>query len=197
MSTPSSASRPVQAHRLTEVSPAERRRALTRALISMVVTFFAVIALYYVVPLSTRELGVRSLVRLGVGLALFVGILVWLVRGILRSDLPELRAAQAVVVAVPVFLTGYAVLYYVLSREGGGFTEPLTRTSALYFAVVVFGSVGFGDITPTSDLNRIVVMSQVLAGLAFIAVAIRIFFAASRLRLNRDRPASDGGQRGE
>jgi hypothetical protein len=83
-------------------------------------------------------------------------------------------------VAVPSFLTGYATLDVILSEAQEGFTEQMTRTSALYLSAVVFSSMGFRDIAPTSDLNRIVVMSQMLGGLIFIAAVIRIFSAPLR-----------------
>ena len=91
---------------------------------------------------------------------------------------------QAVVVAVPLFLTGYAALYVKLSEAQAASPKQMTRTSALYFTVVVFSSVGFGDIAPKSDLNRIVVTSQMLAGLVFLATVIRAL-----LRRLEDEPA--------
>jgi voltage-gated potassium channel len=159
----------------------------------MTATFAAIIWVYYVVPLSSRGLEARLLLRLALAVVVFLGVLAWQVRQIVLAELPAVRAAQAVVLAVPLFLTGYAFLYLLLSRGGGGFSQQLTRTSALYFAVVVFSSIGFGDITPTTDLNRLVVMSQVLGGVVFVAVAIRVFFAASRLSLRRDQSRPPSG----
>jgi voltage-gated potassium channel len=161
------------------MSPPERRRAVARALVATLATLAATIAVYYLLPLTTRQLGVGLLLRFVLAGVVFVAVLAWQVRQIVRSRLPALRAAQAVVVAVPLFLTGYALLYLLLARAGFGFSEELTRTSALYFTVVVFGSVGFGDITPTTDVSRIVVMSQIMGGVAFLAVAVRLFLAAS------------------
>jgi hypothetical protein len=40
---------------------------------------------------------------------------------IFRAAIPGLRAVQAVVVAAPLFLTGYAALYLILSESIGGF----------------------------------------------------------------------------
>jgi len=180
----------VQARRITEISPALRRRALLRALVSMVATFVVIIGAYYIVPLGTGAPPATFVLRLVTAVILFLGVLAWQVRQIVRAELPALRAVQSVVVAVPLFLTGYAVLYLLVSRGGEGFSQPLTRTSALYFAVVVFSSVGFGDITPTTDTNRIIVMTQILGGIVFVAVAIRLFFAVSRMSLDRDQSPS-------
>lgn len=162
-------------------------RAFARALLQVIVTFIVVVTIYYVVPLDVRQLGPWSVVRFAAAGLVFVGIVAWQVRQILRAETPGLRAAQAVGIVVPFFLTGYATVYVLLSRIPGAFTEELSRTSALYFSIVVFGSVGFGDITPTGDLTRAVVASQVLGGLVFIAYVVRIFFAASRQRERQTR----------
>ena len=43
----------------------------------------------------------------------------------------------------------FASTYFVMERvSAANFTQPLTRTGALYFTVTVFSTVGFGDITP-------------------------------------------------
>ena len=157
----------------------------------MIVTFFAIIGMYYIIPMSARELGAGSIVLLILAVVAFLAVLAWQVREIVRAEMPGLRAVQAVVVAAPLFLTGYAALYVILSESIGGFTEQLTRTSALYFSVVVFSSVGFGDIAPKSDLNRLVVTSQMLADLVFIATVVRVFFGASKMSLQRRQSNSD------
>ena len=42
----------------------------------------------------------------------------------------------------------------------------------------MFSTVGFGDITPKTDVARLVVTVQMLADLAVIAVVIRLIFGA-------------------
>ena len=44
--------------------------------------------------------------------------------------------------------------------SAGNFSEPLTRTDALYFTVTVFSTVGFGDITAKTEAARLVVTGQ-------------------------------------
>ena len=36
-------------------------------------------------------------------------------------------------------------------RSRGSFTQPLDHTTALYFTVTVFATVGFGDIVAATD----------------------------------------------
>ena len=43
--------------------------------------------------------------------------------------------------------------------------EDLSRTDALYFTVTVFSTVGFGDISPTSESARLVVSGQMILDL--------------------------------
>jgi voltage-gated potassium channel len=52
-------------------------------------------------------------------------------------------------------------------------------TTALYFAVTIFSTVGFGDITPYSDLARITTTIQMLADLAVIAIVIRLILGVA------------------
>ena len=55
--------------------------------------------------------------------------------------------------------------------SAASFTQPLTRTDALYFTVTVFSTVGFGDITAKSEAARIVLIVQMLADLAALSAA--------------------------
>ena len=61
-----------------------------------------------------------------------------------------LRAGVAMATIIPLFLVLFAWIYLTMSRfSPSTFGHPLDRTSALYFTVSVFSTVGFGDITPT------------------------------------------------
>lgn len=173
--------------RLAELTASERRRALAGAAARFLATFAAVIAIYYLLPLSAGVVGANEVIRLLLAAVVFVGVVVWQVRQILRSDRPALRAVEAVAFVVPFFLCSYATVYVVLSQGNvENFSEPLSRTSALYFAIVVFGTVGFGDIFPTADLTRIIVSSQILGSLIFIALVVRVFAAATKFNLRRE-----------
>ena len=179
--------------RLAELTASERRRALTGAVVRFLATFFGVIAIYYLLPLSQDVVGAAEVIRLLLAALVFVGIVVWQVWQILRADLPALRAVQAVAFVIPVFLCSYAVAYLLLSQaSAGNFSEPLSRSAALYFAIVVFGTVGFGDIFPTTDLARIVVSSQILGSLIFIAAVVRVFVAATKFSLEHESRSEDG-----
>jgi hypothetical protein len=62
------------------------------------------------------------------------------------------------------------------------FSEPMTHTSALYFTVTTFATVGYGDITPTSQAARVVVTVQMVADLVIIGVAFKAMTGAVQRR---------------
>jgi voltage-gated potassium channel len=61
----------------------------------------------------------------------------------------------------------------------------------LYFTVTVFSTVGFGDITPKTDMARIVAMVQMLADLAVIAVVVRMILGAATRGVARIQGSND------
>ena len=62
--------------------------------------------------------------------------------------------------------------------SAGNFSEPLTRTDALYFTVTVFSTVGFGDITAKTEAARLVVTGQMIADLVVIGLAVKVIVGA-------------------
>jgi len=66
----------------------------------------------------------------------------------------------------------------------------LTHTSALYFTIVTFGTVGYGDISAQSDLARLLVSAQIIIDVVFIAALARLVIFASKFSLTRDDESS-------
>ncbi|MFE3526751.1 potassium channel family protein [Streptomyces sp. NPDC059161] len=71
-------------------------------------------------------------------------------------------------------------------NDPGSFSGPLTRTASLYFTLVTFSSVGYGDIVARSDAARIVTMVQMTGNLILLGVATRIAITAVQAGLRRD-----------
>ena len=118
--------------------------------------------------------GHRHAARLLIGLLVFAGLTVWQVRAIAGSRYPGLRAAEALGLTVPLYLLLFASTYFLMERaSAANFTQPLTRTDALYFSVTVFTTVGFGDITAKSETARVVLIVQMLADLALLGAGAR------------------------
>ena len=75
----------------------------------------------------------------------------------------------------------FAALYLSLSQASTThFSEPLNHTGAIYLAITVFSTVGFGDITPESDLARIVLSIQMLLDLVVIGAVVRLLTTAAK-----------------
>jgi len=71
----------------------------------------------------------------------------------------------------------------------------LTRTEALYFTVTVLSTVGFGDITPKTDVARIIVTIQMVLDLLVLGVVVRLILDAARRRSDQIR-ADQGRESG-
>ena len=74
-------------------------------------------------------------------------------------------------------------------RNFGG---RLTHTDGLYFAVTVFSTVGFGDITAKTEAARLVVTGQKIGDIVILGFAVKIILGAPSRR--RQPGDADGAQ---
>jgi voltage-gated potassium channel len=145
------------------------------------------VAIYYLLPLNT-SIRWAAITILLVGLILLIVLIAFQVRWILTSPFPGLRAVEALATSVPLFLLLFASTYVVIAKiSASNFSQPLSRTDALYFTVTVFSTVGFGDITAKSQAARLVVTAQMIADLVILGVAIKVIVGAVR-RVRSARP---------
>ncbi|MFI6418120.1 potassium channel family protein [Streptomyces sp. NPDC050842] len=177
-------------------NPGVRRSALLTG-VRAVLTVAALLAAYYLLPLDSA-FTVRTVAVLVVGVLLVGLLLGWQVHTIMRSARPGLRAIAAVAAALPFFVLLFAATYYLLERSTpGSFSETMSRTDALYFAMTVFSTVGFGDITPRTELARLLTTAQMTANFLLIGVAARFLLGAvqegRRLREIEATGDEDGG----
>lgn len=179
------------ARELTDLAKPQMRRAITLTVVRSLILFAAVVGLYYVLPFDGGTMNAGAWLRLFFGLMLF-GLTVFLVaRKVWNADYPQLRTIEALAIAFPRFICVYAGVYLGLSHQNpAAFSEVLTHTSAFYFTVVTFGTVGFGDIYPVSDVARLLVASQILLDVLFVALVVRGILGISRLALKRDGESS-------
>lgn len=174
----------------TAESVRRRRRGLLAILRSLVTTI-VLVALYYLLPLDHLA-SVPLTVLLVAGLLILLVISAGAVREILRAEYPALRAAEALATTVPLFLLLFASAYYVMERASpDSFSHSLTRTDALYFVVTTFSTVGYGDITATSQSARLVVTAQMLLDLLALGLGVRVLLGAVQLA-RQARPAPAG-----
>lgn len=177
--------------RLDALSQRQRRRLYTRALLRPVLTATLLVVAYFLMPLD--HLGHDSPWLLIVaGLALIILVLVWQIRQIVSAQFPLLQAIEALAAVLPLFLLSFAAAYVVMSAsDAANFTQPLSHMGAVYFAVVVFSTVGFGDITPHTDVARAVVTFQILGDLMLIAFGLRLVVAAVKRGQDRIKGGPD------
>lgn len=69
--------------------------------------------------------------------------------------------------------------------------EHWTVLNAIYFCVVTLGTVGYGDITPTTDLGKLFTILYIIVGLGiiggFFAMAGRLFQPGAFLEKGKTR----------
>ena len=136
------------------------------------------VALYYLLPLD-RPSPSSLVVALVLCLLVLVTTMYWEVRAIVRARFPGIRATQALATTVPLFLLVFAATYFMIAfQDPTTFSEPLTRSDALYFTITTFATVGFGDIAPRSEPVRLLVAAQVLLDLVILGLGIQVIFGA-------------------
>ncbi len=147
------------------------------AVLRIVGSATALVAVYYALPLN-RSSAWGAVTMLLIGLVVFVGLVAFQVRAILRSPFPGLRAVEALTTSVPLFLLLFASTYVVMSTmSAGNFGGRLTHTDGLYFAVTVFSTVGFGDITAKPSRHGSW-SPQIVADLVILGLAIKVILGA-------------------
>jgi hypothetical protein len=95
-------------------------------------------------------------------------------------------------ISLAVYLTlilGFAALYYLTGSIGltpysKPYSEVIDFEKSIYFSIVSFHTIGFGDIHPTTDLGRQLVMVQSTISLFFTSIfsGFLVFFAIKRPR---------------
>ena len=150
------------------------------------------VVLYYLLPLNHIK---NVPVALVAGLLILVVVIVVQLRVIMKARYPVVRAIEALAATVPLFLLLFASIYFAMAQtDPANFnTHPLTRTDVLYFTVTVFTTVGFGDITGTSQAARLLVTAQMLLDLLALGLVVRAFVGAVQSGRQQTAPAADPG----
>ncbi|MFH8935441.1 potassium channel family protein [Streptomyces griseosporeus] len=183
------------------VAPAPRpgRLATAVALARAGLIAATLVAVYYLLPLD-RPGQAATTALLVCGLLAVAGVFAWEVRTIVHAPNPRLKAVEALAATVALYLVLFAGTYYLLERSAAGsFSEPLTKTDALYFTLTTFTTVGFGDISARSQAARVATMFQMAGGLVVVGVAARILAQAVQTGLRRQggqaaAPRADGNE---
>lgn len=173
-------------HRLRDLDHHKRRRILLAAMLRGILLTTALVTLYFVWPLGALPSSAIDFIGPALALIVFLAVLVWQLRAIMSSELPELRSLEALVVVGTVFFVLMSLAYlYLDASMPQAFSEPLTKISALYFTVTIFATVGFGDITATTDFSRAVVTVQMVLDLLLVGFIVKALLGTAKLSLKR------------
>jgi voltage-gated potassium channel len=177
-----------------EIEAKKRRRVTAIVVLRALLSVTVLVALYYTLPID-EEWRLSAGVRAVVGLVLFIAVFSWQIRSVARSRRPGLRAVGALAFAVPLFLLLFASTYFVMSgHDPGAFSQAdLSRTDALYLSVTIFSTVGFGDISATSQSARLTVTSQMILDLLVLGIGINAFVHAARVGRDRKSVTDEAG----
>ena len=171
-----------------DLTRAQRRRGITLGLLRALGVSAVLIALYYLVPLDQRT-GISLLLSLIIGLLVLAVMTAYHVWAILRAAHPGVRAVEALATTVLLFLLLFAATYFLMSHTSSSNfnVHALTRTDSIYFTVTVFATVGFGDISPASQVARLVVTAQMIFNLLVLGLGVRLIVGAVQ-QARQDNP---------
>ncbi len=173
----------------------ERRRRARTVLLTLLRALgstIGLVAIYYLLPLDPNSVE-AAVAILGAGLLALVGLVAYQVRSIMRATYPALRAFGALATSAPLFLLLFAGTYFVTSGISvANYSEPMTRTDALYFTVTIFATVGFGDIVALSEGARVLVMGQMVVDVIIVGIGAKIIVDA--VQYGRERQLTDAGK---
>src|SRR6201989_951541 len=162
-----------------------RGKLVVGLLIRVTISATVLFAAYYLVP--TKSSGEHSdLPWLILELAIFGVVVAIQVPTIVKAKYPKLRAIEALAVTVPLFLLIFSRIYLSNSlTDPAAFTSPLDNTTALYFTVTIFATVGFGDIVAQTNGMKLLVTLQMLLDLAVLGLAIKLLTSAAQRGVQR------------
>ncbi len=154
----------------------------------------AVLQFYFLVPVGRGGAPVGDVVGLLIAV-LCVGAVGVVVASEVRRAERRLRPIH-LLLGLELVLTGFALGYYVLAvARPGEFVGLSTRLDALYFSLTTMSTVGYGDISASGQIGRLVVAIQLAFNLVFVAAVVGLFQDGLRAR-SHPKPSSDSDVQG-
>ncbi len=170
---------------LGDLTPRERRRAITRIVVRATLSVGILVGAYVLVP-QNGVLEGTAVVQLLLGVILFSVVVVLQFYSIMRAPIPEVRATASLVVVVLMLTLLFAWAYAMMPAVSpAAFSHSLDRSSAIYFTVTILSTVGFGDITPVTAAARWVVTLHMIINITLVVVLGRVLLMAGRIARTR------------
>lgn len=186
---------------MTEIDPSlpiskrERVRLIVGVMLRIVVSVTLLFTAYFLIPTMGAD-DDSDLPWLLLELAAFGVVVAFQVPAIIKAKYPVLRAIEALALTVTLFLLIFSRIYLSNSLTNpDSFTQLLDTTTAFYFTVTVFATVGFGDIVAATNSMKLLVTLQMLLNLAVLGLVIRLITSAAKqgvARKQHRRHGSDG-----
>lgn len=134
-------------------------------------SFFSIIDLLAIIPLFISVIDIR-----------FIRLFRWfriirMIRFIeVEISIFKIKTADGIILT-RIFLTLFAIIfiYSGLIYQVENPKNPASFRNffdALYFSIVTMATVGFGDVTPLSDLGKLVTLMMILTGISFLPLQI-------------------------
>lgn len=151
----------------------------------------ALLFVYFLLPLSSRDNVTLGVVAVVAGGATFGAIFVRQLRQIRKAEYPVLRAVEAIALVATLFVVVMGSVHFALGQSSpDAYSQSMTRLDAMYFTVTTLATVGFGDITPTSQLTRGVTTIQMVLGVALLGAGVRILVGVAQ-KVAQERRRTD------
>ncbi len=151
---------------------------------------------YAVLPVEGNSSAVAVAAGAAIALLVFLVIFFWQLSRVSRAAHPFLAALEALCLVFGMFIVLFALQYVALSSGSPqSFTEPITKVSGVYFVTTVLSTVGFGDISPVTDLARTLVTVQIVLGMILIGSAVKVLGFTVRRSASTSADAGGPSQR--
>ena len=171
--------------RLDELDVATRRWLIARAVAVSVLIVAGLLTTFSLFPWEGATAG-RVGTRIVIVIVSLVVVTTFAIRYVVLSKYPVLTVFQALAAVVGFALVAFASVYLLMSIDHEhAFSEPLSRTDALYFSLTTATTIGYGDISAKTEVARIVVMIQMVINVVVIGVAARVLVHTARKRADQ------------
>jgi hypothetical protein len=102
----------------------------------------------------------------------------WVTKRSFEPSVNTLRHLLTILAAgLVAVIVGFGLCFWHLSVAHNGFSQPLNFVSAIYLSIVTFATVGFGDITPQSDVARAMIAVEILVSLFALGAVFSVTFS--------------------
>ena len=85
------------------------------------------------------------------------------------------------------YLAGLALVALGIGTVVYHFIEEWTWVDSFYFSSVTLTTVGFGDLTPTSDFSKIFTVFYIFSGVAIVGAALNAFLKLHAAKVSNRR----------